>query len=142
MQVVFCGILGHTRPGAHFRSPNPLRPDFFVGASFEDNYSRITHCLYGRAGNVHRRTAAAQTHNPVLQTCRTTEQTHNHRADANAAGSSPGEVGGGGAVRGHLLIWLRFEATGLGVAIFGQEIASPSIGPCPPSARSVWGQAM
>ena len=53
-----------------------------------------------------------------------------------------GQVGGGGAVRGNLLIWLRFEATGLGVAIFGQEIASPSIGPRPPSARSVWGQAM
>ena len=115
--------------------------DFLVGASFEDNYSPITHCLYGRAAETHGRRADAQPRTSDMP-CRITAQTHNHRVDANAAGSSPGEVGGGGAVRGHLLIWLRFEATGLGVAIFGQEIASPSIGPRPPSARSVWGQAM
>ena len=41
--------------------------DFLVGASFEDNYSPITHCLYGRAGqSPHRRTAAAQKHNRAL----------------------------------------------------------------------------
>ena len=57
--------------------------DFLVGASFEDNYSPITHCLYGRAGqSPHRRTAAAKKQNRALQTCRVTAKIHNHRVGA------------------------------------------------------------